>query len=701
MRDIRVGIDVGGTFTHAVAIDNASLNVIAHAVTPTSHSAAAGVAQGIIDVYTKLIQSLPDEARVVFLAHSTTQATNAMLEGDVAEVVVVGLGAGLEGVKAKADMEVGSLELAPGKFLKSRLEFIPPKDEAALEQVMSGLSQVAVVAAEGFSVDDPSGELAVMAAATKRGLPACGTHEMSGLYGLRVRTRTAVLNASILPRMIQTAEMTGSSLRSLNVTAPLMVMRSDGGVMSLDEVRRRPVMTLLSGPAAGIAAALIFLRATDALFLEVGGTSTDICLVKDGRAAQRSAQLGGHPTYLKTLDSRTLGIAGGSMVSKSDVGPRSAHLAGYKYVSFCPGLQKPLKVVEVEPFPGDPRYLVVEDPSGARAAVTTTCAANLLGYIKPGDYSYGDPAAIQAAFEALAAHLGGTAESVARDVLEKAAAKVMPTLHQLLDDYKMKDRSIKLIGGGGGAGAIVPYVAEKMKLPFEIAERAEVISAIGAALAMVKETIEKNIMNPTQADLAALRSEAEKAVARMGADPATIEVTIEVDAQKNLVRATAKGSVEFVAQDLLQQSVSEEERLETLKSASQREESYTQLGHTDFLYLYESTRTEKWLLNLLKRKKSTLWITDGKGNVKLQVPGGVMQPGKGGGLDEGLQAVLQRHTAYGDAGALVPPVSILAGRKVVDLTSLNTPEQMLSLARQELSGLGADEPVYFLVHPRA
>lgn len=701
MSDIRVGIDVGGTFTHAVAIDNRTLEVIAHAVTPTSHSAEAGVAQGILDVYRKLIDSLKEPSKVVFLAHSTTQATNAMLEGDVAEVVVVGLGAGLEGVKARADMEVGSLELAPGKFLKSRLEFIPPKDEAALEKVMDGLKEVAVVAAEGFSVDDPSGELAVMASAARHGLPACGTHEMSGLYGLRVRTRTAVLNASILPKMIQTAEMTGSSLRSLEVTAPLMVMRSDGGVMSLDEVRRRPVMTLLSGPAAGIAAALIFLRATDALFLEVGGTSTDICLVKDGRAAQRSAQLGGHPTYLKTLDSRTLGIAGGSMISNDDVGPRSAHLAGYKYVSFCPGLGTPLKVLEVEPFPGDPKYLVVEDPAGQRAAVTTTCAANLLGYIQPGDYSYGDPAAVKSAFEALGGHLGGTAESVARDVLDRAAAKVMPTLHQLLDDYKMKDRSLKLIGGGGGAGAIVPYVAEKMKLPFEIARRAEVISAIGAALAMVKETLEKNILNPSQADLAALRAEAEKAVARMGADPSTIEVTIEVDAQKNLVRATATGSVEFVAQDLLQQSVSEDDRLATLKASSQREESYTRLGHTEFLYLYQSTRTEKWLLNLLKRKKSTLWITDGKGNVKLQVPGGLMQASRGGEAEAGLQAVLQRHTAYGDAGALVPPVSIMAGRKVVDLTALNTADQMVSLARQELSGLGVDEPVYFLVHPRA
>ena len=709
-RQVRIGIDVGGTFTHAVAIDNRTSEVICHRVTPTTHKAAEGVAAGIVASFGLLQEELGPQAEVVFLAHSTTQATNALLEGDVAKVGIVGLGRGMEGTKAKSDLSIGDLELSEGKYLYSQLDFVEP-DAAQIESAVGRLKESgcgAMVAAQGFSVDDPSGEKQVMEKARAQGLPACGTHEMSGLYGLRVRARTAVLNASILPKMIETAEMTHQALTTKSVEAPLMVMRSDGGVMSLEEVRRRPVMTLLSGPAAGVAAALMFLKASDALFLEVGGTSTDICLVKDGKAAVRSASVGGHPTYLKTLDSRTLGIAGGSMVGKSDkgdlsVGPRSAHVAGFPYCAFAEAkkLEGELRAVEVRPLKDDPVYYVVENAAGERFAPTTTCAANLLGYIKPGDYSAGKIEGVKKAFQALAGHLGaGSAEEVARQVLDAAADKVLPTIRQLLKDYGSTERTVKLLGGGGGAGAIVPVVAEKLGFPHEIARQAEVISAIGAALAMVKETIERNIVDPSQADLARLRAEAESAVIGMGADPATVEVVVSIDAQKSIVTAVATGSIAFSEGETgATVEVTAEERLQTLKEATPQEATYTLLGDTNHFYVYRSEREERYLFNLLKRKKETLWVTDRQGNVKLQVPGGQTEESRGGGLETALSQTLSKHTTYGDAGALIPAVHVVAGRKLTDLTSLVTSEQALTLARQELTRLDPDTPVFFVVHP--
>ena len=707
-RPVRIGIDVGGTFTHAVAVDNSTCEVLSHKVTPTSHSSEEGVAAGILESFRLLSEELGEGAEVVFLAHSTTQATNALLEGDVAKVGIVGLGQGLEGMKAKSDLQVGDIELSPGKFLRSTLQFVEAKSDkvAPAIETLKQEGCKALVAAQGFSVDDPSGEKDVMAKATESGLPCCGTHEMSGLYGLRVRARTAVLNASILPKMIETAEMTHKALEQRQVEAPLMVMRSDGGVMSLSEVRRRPVMTLLSGPAAGVAAALMFLKASDALFLEVGGTSTDICLVKDGKAAVKSASVGGHPTYLKTLDSRTLGIAGGSMIGKSKdglaVGPRSAHLAGFPYCSFADEshFQGELKVIEIQPLADDPPYYVIEDSQGNRTSPTTTCAANLLEFIKPGDYSAGNRDHILKAFQALADHLGmKSAEIVAEAVLDAAAEKVLPTIKQLIKEYGVGDRQIKILGGGGGAGAIVPIVAKKLDFPFEIADRAEVISAIGAALAMVRETVEKNIVDPSQDDLKSMRAEAESAVIAMGADPDTVEVTVAIDAQKNIVTATATGSIAFSEGETgAMEEVSPEERLGTLKETAPKEESFDSVGDTEQYYLFKSARTEKFLF-FFNKTKETVWVTDRRGNVKLQVPGGKTETARVGQLDSALQNTLNKYTQYGDAGALIPALHVVAGRKLTDLTSLTTADQVLTLARQELGGLDPETPAFFLVHP--
>ena len=332
---IRIGIDVGGTFTHAVAITVPDNKIIAHAVTPTTHEAVSSVAEGVVKVFQDVMkQAGAEPGDVCFVAHSTTQATNALLEGDVAKVGVVGMGRGMEALKAKADTQIKELELSPGKFLHTAhiyldtgsKTFSPGAVRRAVEDLKAQGCEV-IVASEAFGVDDPTHEQAVLKEAASCGLPATASHEISQLYGLKIRTRTAVVNASILPKMTATALLTADSIKQSGITAPLMIMRSDGGVMDLAQMRQRPILTMLSGPAAGIAAALMFAHISDGIFLEVGGTSTDISAIKNGKAMIKSADVGGHLTYLKTLDSRTVGIGGGSMVRMTQgrvaaVGPR-------------------------------------------------------------------------------------------------------------------------------------------------------------------------------------------------------------------------------------------------------------------------------------------------------------------------------------------------------------------------------------------
>src|SRR5208282_1145168 len=134
------------------------------------------------------------------------------------------------------------------------------------------------------AVDRPEAENRIVAAARGAGIAATSGGEVSMMYGLRARTRTAAINAAILPR---TSRMTKRAVEASRIPAPLMIMRSDGGVMDVSEVERRPILTLLSGPAAGIAGALFHENVTDGIFIEVGGTSADCSVIKRGQPQMR------------------------------------------------------------------------------------------------------------------------------------------------------------------------------------------------------------------------------------------------------------------------------------------------------------------------------------------------------------------------------------------------------------------------------
>jgi N-methylhydantoinase A/oxoprolinase/acetone carboxylase beta subunit len=128
----RIGIDVGGTFTDAVAINNDTYELVGSVKLPTTHKAKEGVAAGIINVLNKIMADYkikPED--VVFIAHGTTQATNALLEGDVAKVGILTIGSGVEGAKSKGDTKIGDIPLAQGKNLQTVNEYVNSSSSAA------------------------------------------------------------------------------------------------------------------------------------------------------------------------------------------------------------------------------------------------------------------------------------------------------------------------------------------------------------------------------------------------------------------------------------------------------------------------------------------------------------------------------------------------------------------------------------------
>jgi N-methylhydantoinase A/oxoprolinase/acetone carboxylase beta subunit len=701
----RIGIDVGGTFTKAVLVDNATFEVAGRYSVLTTHADPRGVARGVIEVFrTVLERSRVHPGQVVFLAHSTTQATNALLEGDVAPVGILGMSTRVEALLAKGQSSIGEIQLTPDRSLRPAHRFLTTdalEEQAVrrmLEELRSEGAEV-VVASSAFGVDDRSGEELVMRIAGALNLPATGGHEISKLYGLTTRTRTAVINASILPKMIATANMTEASVREAGIDAPLMIMRGDGGVMDFREMRRRPAVTMLSGPAASVAGALMYLKVSDGIYFEVGGTSTNIGVIRNGRPTVKYARVGGHDTYVNSLDVRVIGIAGGSMVRVrgneiGDVGPRSAHIAGLPYAAFA----DPEEIQEAElelfrPKPGDPDdYVAIRTRSGARYAITNTCAANLLGYAKPGWHAHGNATAVRRAMAPLAARLGVSVEETARRILEQASRKVIPVVESLLAEYTLDRDQALLVGEGGGAAALIPYVAQRMGLAFQISQDAEVISSIGVALALVREMVERVVPNATGEDLRRIKREAFDAVVKLGAAPENVEVTIEVDPQTQRVRATATGASEMRAQDLLKDVSVEQARAIAADSMGLPADQVRLVAATDQMRVFQGELEER-KLRWFKRRRNPVRAVDREGVIRVQRSHAlVVGASAGTGLDQ-LRRLWEQVTIYNGDSVITPDVFVIAGRRVVDLSGVTALEQALAIGRSELDGLAPETPV--------
>jgi len=716
-RKIKIGIDVGGTFTHAVAIDIADFSLVGKTCVPTTHTADIGVAQGVVSSMQRLLEnSKIAKDEIILIAHSTTQATNALLEGDVATVGIIGLGKGIEGKRGKHEINLKEIELSPGKLLNTRFRFIDTSVKLSSDKIVEIAKNLTkegaevFVISEVFGVDNPKNELFVKNIIESMGFIATAASDISKLYGLRIRTRTAVINASMMPKMLETANMTERSIRASGIAAPLMVMRSDGGIMDINEMRKRPILTMLSGPAAGVASALMYAKVSDGIFLEVGGTSTDISVIKNGKPQVKTAQIGNNRLYLKTLDVRTLGIAGGSVprVQKNeiiDVGPRSAHIANLAYTSFTKDISfEKIKIEKVQPKLGDPSdYLAILNnlKASTKYTITPTAASYYLGIEKDEGHGGGNKKAISECFKSLAKILDSEPRQIAEKILDISSKKIVPIIKKLSREYKLDTDLIRLVGGGGGAPAIVPSTARTLKVPYKIANNAEVISAIGAALGMIRDSIEKNILNPTENDIINIRQEAYGSVIKMGAVPESVEVSVEIDTKNKKITAIALGTNELRTKDIKIKELSEETILSICASSFKvNRESLSVAGRTDFLLAVTNREIKKYLFGFIKNDTLKLRVIDKEGTIRLQLNNCLVESTNRDKVKSKIREMIESLTTFGDAGALLPDIFLLISGKIIDFSGLIEVSQILTLLDIELAKTEPNENLVIIASPK-
>lgn len=252
---------------------------------------------------------------------STTLATNALVEGQGGRValVFVGFDPGEIARDGLSEALRGDPVIRlPGGHSHAGAEIAPLDLGSLREAVLAlppGLTGFAVAAR--FATRNPGHEIAardLIRALT--GLPVTCSHELSQALGGPKRALTAVLNARLIGMIDRLIGACEAHLARLGISARLMVVRGDGALVSAALAREKPIETILSGPAASIAGACWLSGEREALVSDIGGTTTDVCLLRDGRPAidPEGARVGAFRTMVEAVAMRTTGLGGDSEV---------------------------------------------------------------------------------------------------------------------------------------------------------------------------------------------------------------------------------------------------------------------------------------------------------------------------------------------------------------------------------------------------
>jgi N-methylhydantoinase A/oxoprolinase/acetone carboxylase beta subunit len=329
---ICIGLDTGGTYTDAVALD-AAQRVLASAKALTTHwDLSRGLAEGLRAVLAGLPAGT-DRGRISLVSVSTTLATNAVVENRFSPVCTILVGFDERMVERSGLKRAGGgvIVHVPGGH-EATGEEAAPLDEAAVEAAVSefGPQVEAFAVAAMFSVRNPAHERRVRELIRARcAKPVTCSFELSSQLDAPKRALTAALNARLTPQIHHLLDALARVLESEGISAPVMIVKGDGTLIRAEVALEYPVETVLSGPAASVVGAGFLSGLEDFAVADMGGTTTDVAIVSGGAPVVRGegAVIGGWRTMVEAIDVHTCGLGGDSEVhmdreARLRVGPR-------------------------------------------------------------------------------------------------------------------------------------------------------------------------------------------------------------------------------------------------------------------------------------------------------------------------------------------------------------------------------------------
>ncbi|WP_037502901.1 hydantoinase/oxoprolinase family protein [Sphingomonas jaspsi] len=349
----RLGVDVGGTFTDLLVIDEASGRTWRDKVPSTPHDPSEAVVAGTKAVCAKA--GVDPKSLALFL-HGTTVATNAVLELKIAKVGLIVTEGYRHILQIARSLVPGGLAAwivwpkpEPMAPLEATIEaherigadgaIVRALDETALRQSLKRLADekveaVTVCLINSYLNDAHERRVAEIVAEEMPGIPVSVSADILPEMQEYERALTTVANSAVRPTVSRYVGNLENELRNLGSEAKLSLLRSDGGLMSAEKSRTAPVNLLMSGPAGGVAGAVFVAKSAgipNVLTLDMGGTSTDVALIENYQPRLRRETSVAHLTVrASSLDVKTVGAGGGSIASVPEltkalrVGPQSA-----------------------------------------------------------------------------------------------------------------------------------------------------------------------------------------------------------------------------------------------------------------------------------------------------------------------------------------------------------------------------------------
>ena len=316
MPNLALGIDTGGTYTDGVIFDMKTRNIISKTkVLTTRHNLNLAIENCLLNLLDKTSKDFKND-QIKMVSLSTTLATNAIVEGQGAEVGLISIG---KEIKDKLPTPY-YFNLEGGCNIKGKIQKELDLKQARIE-IDRLTKKVDAFAISGYlSIRNPKQENDLKRLIKDiTGYPVVCAHQLSSDLGFKERTVTAVFNARLLPLITNLIKAVKTSLKQRDINAPLMVVRGDGSLINEEVASKKPVETSLSGPAASIIGAKTLTDIKEGIVVDMGGTTTDIAVLKNGkpRLTKKGANVGGWLTRVKAADITTIGIGGDSFIQVS------------------------------------------------------------------------------------------------------------------------------------------------------------------------------------------------------------------------------------------------------------------------------------------------------------------------------------------------------------------------------------------------